>query len=291
MKVRTCFFGRSSVWNLNVWSFLWLAFCLGLSLSCCSVPRAKGAFGSLPIFQFLTSKQKLLPPGKSQHGPILCHLSRTYPCYRPTLAILSMAALSLWYLPKPFTAFRLTGTSWCPQSRSNSSCRFFGSVSKLIITCNLLKLSTYIILVSEITRNCQSRLYSNLFILFYFVLIGKIVRKCANLSCNNLFNNLFVSKYITFFSKSIFYKSSMSYIKTDEIWVNDKTIVELNKVKIIDVDTFLINFKKCIDIHLSQKNSVELLHNKSKIKKSVSKRKYQNKKILFKIAFMTLKKR
>lgn len=84
------------------------------------------------------------------------------------------------------------------------------------------------------------------------------MRKCANLSCNNLFSNLLVSKYITFFP-------------------NDKTIVELNKLKIIDVDTFLINFKKCIDIHLSQKNSVELLHNKSKIKKSVKKRTYQNK--------------
>lgn len=130
---------------------------------------------NLPISKI--SKQKLLPPGKSQHGPILCHLSRTYPCYRPTLAILSMAALSLWYLPKPFTDFRLTGTSWCPQSRSNSSCRFFGSVSKLIITCNLLKLSTYIILVSEITRNCQSRLYSIFFILFYFVLIRKNCEK------------------------------------------------------------------------------------------------------------------
>lgn len=58
MKVRTCFFGRSSVWSLNVWFFLWLAFCLGFSLSCCSVPRAKGAFGSLPIFQFLRSQNK-----------------------------------------------------------------------------------------------------------------------------------------------------------------------------------------------------------------------------------------
>lgn len=150
--------------------FLWLAFCLGLSLSCCSVPRAKGAFGSLPIFQFLRSNQKLFPPEKNQHGPILCHLSRTYPYYRPTLAILSMAALSLWYLPKPFTAFLLTGTSWCPQSRSNSSCRFFGSVSKLIITRNLFKWSTYKFLVSDITRNCQSRLYTFFFetVLFCF---------------------------------------------------------------------------------------------------------------------------
>lgn len=69
--------------------FLWLAFCLGLSLSCCSVPRAKGAFGSLPIFQFLRSNQKLFPPEKkttwTHFMPLIPNLSLLSPHLGNTL--------------------------------------------------------------------------------------------------------------------------------------------------------------------------------------------------------------
>lgn len=52
-------------------------------------------------------------------------------------------------------------------------------------------------------------------------------------------------------------------------------------VKIIDVDTFLINFKKCIDINLSQKTMKNYYMINPKSRNQLKKWEYQNKNVSF----------
>lgn len=91
---------------------------------------------------------------------------------------------------------------------------------------------------------------------------------------------LVISKYITFFPKHFLQKFNVLYQDWWNLskWQNCSWI---KNVKIIDVDTFLINFKKCIDINLSQKTMKNYYMINPKSRNQLKKWEYQNKNVSF----------